>query len=109
MFMPACDVIERHKIDAMAPSVVTFGALMDLDLQDSAVIRSIFKAREWLLGTSAADNVRARGLVQLTKELGWIVLGRGARPRNPDGRRNPALESRRSLPRHPARTVCGLQ
>ena len=45
-----------------------------LDLQDSAVIRGIFKARELILGSQPDDTIRPRGLLAQTKALGWGVL-----------------------------------
>ena len=56
-FMPEYDVVERHHINVAAPAEVTFAALMDMDLEDSRVIRAIFKGRELLLG---AEPTRRR-------------------------------------------------
>ena len=73
-FMPEYDVVERHRVDVAARADVTFAALMDIDLEDSHVIRAIFRGREVLLGADADRKPRARGLVAVTKELGWGVL-----------------------------------
>ena len=73
-FMPEYDVVERHHINVAAPAEVTFAALMDMDLEDSRVIRAIFRGRELLLGADADRTPHARGLVALTQELGWGVL-----------------------------------
>jgi hypothetical protein len=72
--MPEYDVVERHHIDVTARADVTFAALMDMDLEDSHVIRAIFRGREVLLGADADGKPHARGLVAVTKELGWGVL-----------------------------------
>ena len=72
-FIPVYEVAERHRIAVHAPAEVTFAALMDMDLEDSPLIRAIFKGRELLLGADASRS-RARGLVAVTKELGWGVL-----------------------------------
>jgi hypothetical protein len=77
-FMPEYEVAERHHIRVAAPADVTFGALMDMDLEDSRIIRAIFKGRELLLGADADAKTHARGLVALTKELGWGVLAEAA-------------------------------
>ena len=45
-----------------------------MDLEDSHVIRAIFKGRELLLGADAGKKRQARGLVAVTKALGWGVL-----------------------------------
>jgi hypothetical protein len=72
-FMPKCDVVERHQIQVAAPADVTFAALMDVDLEDSAVVRTIFKAREIVLGADQG-RIATHGLVATTKALGWRVL-----------------------------------
>jgi len=73
-FMPEYEVVERHHISVAAPADVTFAALMDMNLEDSHVIRAIFKGRELLLGADADGKPHARGLVAVTKALGWGVL-----------------------------------
>lgn len=74
VFMPEYDLAERHHIDIAAPADVTFGALMDMNLDDSLVVRAIFKGREMLLGAEPDVKPRADSLVAMTKELGWVVL-----------------------------------
>ena len=74
LFMAAYDVVERHEVRVAAPSSVTFSAACDMDLQDSAIIRGIFKARELILGGMPADTIDAHGLLAQTKALGWRVL-----------------------------------
>jgi hypothetical protein len=73
-FMPEYEVVERHHVGVAAPADVTFAALMDMDLEDSHIIRAIFKGRELLLSADADRKPHARGLVAVTKELGWGVL-----------------------------------
>lgn len=73
-FMPEYEVVERHHIRVAAPADVTFGALMDMDLEDSRIIRAIFKGREVLLGADADAKTHVHGLVALTTKLGWRVL-----------------------------------
>jgi hypothetical protein len=72
-FMPTYDIVERHQIQVAAPADVTFAASMDVDLEDSAVVRAIFKGREILLGAEE-NTIGAHGLVATTKALGWRVL-----------------------------------
>jgi hypothetical protein len=73
LFIPRYDVVERHRIDVAAPSEMTFDALMGLNLNDSRVIRAIFKGRERLLGAEP-DRTQPQSLVEMTKSLGWVVL-----------------------------------
>jgi hypothetical protein len=72
-FMPAYDVVERHHLHVDAPADVTYEAATELDLQESAIIRAIFKARELALG-AVDQKPPACGLVALTTALGWRVL-----------------------------------
>ncbi|HKY19898.1 MAG TPA: hypothetical protein VJM31_01650 [Vicinamibacterales bacterium] len=74
IFMPAYDVAERHHIDVAAPAALTFGALMDMDLERSSVVRAIFKGRQLLLGADPHTKTAGRSLVEVTKALGWVVL-----------------------------------
>jgi hypothetical protein len=73
-FMREHDIVERHHVRVAAPADVTFGALMDMDLEDSTVARAIFRGRELLLGADADTKSPTRGLVAMTRELGWAVL-----------------------------------
>lgn len=73
-FMPVYEAVERHKLRISAPAEITFAASCDMDLQDSAIIRGIFKARELILGSKPDDTIRPRGLLAFTKALGWGVL-----------------------------------
>jgi hypothetical protein len=74
LFMPAYDVAERHHIDVAAPAALTFGALMDMDLEQSLLVRAIFKGRQLLLGADPDTKTAGRSLVEVTKALGWVVL-----------------------------------
>ena len=74
MFMPVYDIAERHHVKVAAPADVTFGALMDMDLEDSALIRAIFTGRELLMGAEPDSTLKGRSLVETTKALGWVVL-----------------------------------
>jgi hypothetical protein len=74
IFMPKYDVAERHHLGVAAPAASTFGALMDMDLEQSLVVRAIFKGRQILLGAEPDATRTIRTLVEATKELGWVVL-----------------------------------
>jgi hypothetical protein len=74
LFMPRYEVVERHRIDVAAPAHVTFDAMMNLELEESWIIRAIFKGRELLLGATPDVSRRAKSLVEETKALGWVVL-----------------------------------
>ena len=74
VFIPKFDVVERHHLDVAAPAAVTFGALMDMDLDQSKLVRAIFRGRQLLMGAEADTGTLGRSLVEVTKELGWVVL-----------------------------------
>jgi hypothetical protein len=74
IFMPVYDVSERHRVGIAAPADITFGALIDMNLDDSLVVRAIFKGREMLLGAEPDVKPNAHSFVAVTKELGWVVL-----------------------------------
>jgi hypothetical protein len=73
-FMPQYEVGSRHKIEVAAPAEVTFSAAADTDLESCALIRGIFKGREWILRSKPDRTIRPRGLLAQTKSLGWGVL-----------------------------------
>lgn len=73
-FMPAYDVAERHHIHVAAPPEVTLAAAANVDMQQSPVIRAIFRARELILRSKTNVARRPKGLLAETLALGWRVL-----------------------------------
>jgi len=73
-FMPAYDVVERHHIDVAAPAQITFATACEQDLMAGPLARGIFKAREVVLGSQPNGGTRPRGLLEMTKSIGWGVL-----------------------------------
>ena len=73
-FMPAYEVVERHRIRVAAPAAVTLAAARDQDLFQLPLVRAIFKTRDIVLGATPDDRSRPRGLVAATLALGWGVL-----------------------------------
>jgi hypothetical protein len=73
-FMPAYEVAERHHIHVAAPADVTFAAACEQDLMALPIVRAIFKTRELVLGSKPDVVERQRGLLALTKSIGWGVL-----------------------------------
>ena len=73
-FMPDYEVAERHHVRVLAPPDITLAAAADTDLQQSLIVRSIFKAREWVLGADRDTVTRPRGLLDEMQSLGWRVL-----------------------------------
>jgi hypothetical protein len=73
-FMPVYDVVERHHIRVAAPAEITFASACEQDLMALPVVRAIFKARELVLGAEPDTAERPRGLLAMTKSIGWGVL-----------------------------------
>jgi hypothetical protein len=76
-FMPEYEVVERHHVSVNAPADVTFAVSKDIDMEASPVVRAIFKARQIVMGAAGEGTARPRGIVALTKSLGWGVLAEG--------------------------------
>jgi len=73
-FMPKYDVYERHTIVVNALPDVTLAAARNQDIFGVPLIKAIFKAREWAMGSSVEPPPRRRGLLDTTLALGWRVL-----------------------------------
>ena len=73
-FMPEYEIAERHHVNVAAPADITFSTACAMDLQDSAMVRAIFKARELLLCARPQANTPPGGLLAQTQAMGWTVL-----------------------------------
>lgn len=73
-FMPAYEVAERHHIRVAAPAELTLAVAGELDLQASAIVRAIIRAREVVLGARPAERREPSGILAEMKALGWGVL-----------------------------------
>jgi len=73
-FMPQYEVAERHHVRVAAPADVTMSAAIDLDLSESAIIRTIFKTRELVLRARRSGTPGPTALLAQMKTLGWGVL-----------------------------------
>ena len=72
-FLPVYEVVERHSIRVAAPAAITFAAACEQDLQQSPIVRAIFKAREWILRAGPGAALPG-GLLRQVKALGWGLL-----------------------------------
>jgi hypothetical protein len=73
-FMPQYDVVERHHIEVNAPPDVTLAAAIERSLDDSRIVRAIFRAREIVMGVTGSAKPVAGGLLSQTLALGWGIL-----------------------------------
>lgn len=76
-FMPEFEVYDRHSIHVDAPADVVMAAARAMDLEDSRIIRAIFKMRELLLRSEKSPE-RPRGMYEGMRALGWGVLAETA-------------------------------
>jgi hypothetical protein len=73
-FIPVYDVSDRHSIEVEAPASVTLAAAKELRPDDSRIIRAIFRGRELILRGEPDRTTRGRGILEVTKSIGWGVL-----------------------------------
>ncbi len=73
-FMRVYDVRELQEIALAAPADVTLAAAREIELDDSPIVRAIFRARELILGSKPDAARRPKGLVEAMKAIGWGVL-----------------------------------
>jgi hypothetical protein len=73
-FMPTYEIVERHRTYVAAPAAVTLAAASEMDLQQLRIVRYIFKGRELILRSKPDEKARPRGIIALTRSLGWAVL-----------------------------------
>jgi hypothetical protein len=73
-FIPAYEVVERHHVRVAAPAEATFSAACNMNLQQSSVVRAIFKGRQLILGGEPEGKSVPLGLVAQAKAWGWGVL-----------------------------------
>ncbi len=73
-FMRDHDVGERHEVAVDAPADITLAAAKELEIESSRIVCAIFRARELLLRSKRDDSQRPKGIVELTKAIGWCVL-----------------------------------
>jgi len=73
-FIPLYEVAERHHVRIAAPAEVTLAAATETDLQQSAIIRAIFKGREWIMGSRAGHDQMPRAFLSQMRAIGWGML-----------------------------------
>jgi hypothetical protein len=74
VFMPNYDVVDRHSVRVAAPADIVLIAATEVDIEKCAVIRAIFKGREFILGSEHDNTLRPRALLAEMQSLGWRVL-----------------------------------
>jgi len=59
LFMPVYEVVDRHHVRIAAPADVALAAATEMDLEGSALVRGIFKTREWILHAKPDPAIRS--------------------------------------------------
>ena len=73
-FMPTYEVAERHHVRIAAPAEITFAAAAEMHLEQSSMVRAIFKAREWIMRSHPAREPEPRAFLSQMRAIGWGVL-----------------------------------
>lgn len=73
-FMPAYEVVERHRVQVAAPAAVTLAAARNVNLAESPLVRAVFKGRELIFRSAPDNRLRPRGLLAEVESLGWVIL-----------------------------------
>jgi hypothetical protein len=73
-FMPEYDIIEHHEIPIDAGADAAFAAACGMDLQQSRIVRAIFKSREIFMGAEDSSGRQTTSFLEQTKTIGWGVL-----------------------------------
>lgn len=73
-YMPRADIVELHRTRIAAAPAEVYAAAREMDLQESPVIRAIFRGRERLLRAAPPDRPAHLPLITEMLSLGWGVL-----------------------------------
>jgi hypothetical protein len=73
-FMPRYEVIEQHQRVVDAPPAIAFRVVQSFRLEDSRIIRSIFRAREMIFAQQSPDTVASPAFLELARQIGWGIL-----------------------------------
>ena len=98
-FMPEYEVAERHHVRVAAPAAITLAAAADTDLQQSRIIRAIFKARELVLGAEPDCRGATEGAARADDVSRVARARREAGTRDRRRRRDPTVAAERRLSR----------
>jgi hypothetical protein len=74
LFMPVYEVADRHHVYIEAPADVALTAAAEIEVENNAFVRGIFKTREWILHAKPETAIRPRGFLADMKSLGWGIL-----------------------------------
>ena len=73
-FMPTYEVTDSHEARVAAPAAVTYAAAVGMGMQEPRAVRSIIRAREWLMRARGGTSWPPGGIVEQMWRSGWAVL-----------------------------------
>jgi len=73
-FMPVCEVAERHHVHVDAPADMTFRAAGEMHLEDSPIVRAIFRARELVMRSQPGHGPEPGPFLAQMRAIGWGML-----------------------------------
>ena len=73
-FIPLYEVAERHHVRIAAPAALTLQAAIEMDLQQSLIVRAIFRARELVMGSHPSQTPAVGSFISQMQAIGWGVL-----------------------------------
>ena len=73
-FIPSYETVERHQVRVAAPAAITLHVAKNASLNESRLVRGIFRARALALGADSQDTTSERGLLEQMTAMGWRVL-----------------------------------
>lgn len=73
-FMPEPEVLEHNEIAINAPADVVLSTAKEMEVMNSPLIRSIFKARELVLGGEPDTRLHPTRLLEQMQSIGWVLL-----------------------------------
>jgi hypothetical protein len=73
-FMSTFEVRDRHEVRVAAPADVTYAAACEMNLDNSGVVRAIFRGRELLMRAEAGKRDKPQSFLREVLSLGWGVL-----------------------------------
>jgi len=74
-FIPAYDVAGHQEVFVAAPAQIAFSAGCNMNIQQSVIVRAIFRSRELVLGGEREkEKAQPLGLVDQAKAWGWGLL-----------------------------------
>jgi hypothetical protein len=73
-FIPAYDIVERHHIRIDAPAAAVYNAATEMFLEQSPIIRAVFRARELIMRSHPGPQPKTHAFLEQMRSIGWGTL-----------------------------------